>query len=82
MGPPFSHRNAFVSLDVGVSEPPTILAAYGTAIIEAPNAGSLVQGYAAFTLPSGVFGYGVFRASATGQLDQEAVVPLSDACTS
>jgi hypothetical protein len=26
-----------------------------------------------------VFGYGVFRASATGQPDQEAVVPLSDA---
>jgi P pilus assembly chaperone PapD len=51
------------------------LAAYGTAIIEAPNVGSLVQGYAAFTLPSGVFGYGVFR----GQGDQEAVVPLSDA---
>ncbi len=55
------------------------LAAYGTSIIEAPNAGSLVQGYAAFTLPTGVFGYGVFRASVTGQPDQEAVVPLSDA---
>src|ERR1035441_6732655 len=51
------------------------LAAYGTAIIEAPNVGGLVQGYAAFTLPNGVFGYGVFR----GQGDQEAVVPLSDA---
>ena len=54
------------------------LAAYGTAIIEAPNVGSLVQGYAAFTLPGGVFGYGVFR----GQGDQEAVVPLSDAAAS
>src|ERR1035441_5317817 len=54
------------------------LAAYGTAIIEAPNAGGLVQGYAAFTLPGGVFGYGVFR----GQGDQEAVVPLSDAAAS
>ena len=41
--------------------------------------GSLVQGYAAFTLPSGVFGYGVFRQSVPGQSDQEAVVPLSDA---
>src|ERR1022692_3307579 len=55
------------------------LAAYGTAIVEAPNVGSLVQGYAAFTLPSGVFGYGVFRQSVPGQSDQEAVVPLSDA---
>ncbi|QOY91321.1 hypothetical protein [Paludibaculum fermentans] len=55
------------------------LPAHGTAVIEAPNSGSLVQGYAAFTLPSSVFGYGVFRQSVTGQLDQEAVVPLSDA---
>jgi len=64
---------------VGGSTAQVNLAAYGTAIIEAPNAGSLVEGYAAFTLPSGVFGYGVFRASVTGQPDQEAVVPLSDA---
>jgi P pilus assembly chaperone PapD len=55
------------------------LAAYGTAIVEAPNVGSQLQGYAAFTLPSGVFGYGVFRQSVPGQSDQEAVVPLSDA---
>src|SRR5579862_60633 len=27
------------------------IAAFGTALIEAPNVGSLVQGYAAFTLP-------------------------------
>jgi P pilus assembly chaperone PapD len=55
------------------------LAAYGTAVVEAPNVGSLIQGYAAFTLPGGVFGYGVFRDSVAGQSDQEAVVPLSDA---
>ncbi len=55
------------------------LAAFGTAIIEAPNVGSLVEGYAAFTLPSGVFGCGVFRQSVAGQQDQEAVVPLADA---
>jgi hypothetical protein len=55
------------------------LAANGTAIIEAPNVGGLVQGYAAVTLPGGVFGYGVFRQSAAGRADQEAVVPLSDA---
>jgi len=52
------------------------LAAYGTALIEAPNVGSLVQGYAAFTLPAGVFGYGLFRQSVAGQQDQEAVVQL------
>ena len=55
------------------------LAANGTAIVEAPNVGSLVQGYAAVTLPGGVFGYGVFRQSVAGQQDQEAVVPLSAA---
>jgi P pilus assembly chaperone PapD len=55
------------------------LAAYGTAIVEAPNAGSLLQGYAAFTLPSGVSGYGVFRQTVAGQVEQEAVVPFSDA---
>ena len=64
---------------VGGSTTQVNLAAYGTAIVEAPNAGSLVQGYAAFALPSGVFGYGVFRASVAGQPDQEAVVPFSDA---
>jgi hypothetical protein len=55
------------------------LAAYGTAIIEAPNAGSLLEGYAGFTLPSGVYGYGVFRQSVAGRPDQEAVVPFSAA---
>jgi len=55
------------------------LAANGSAIVEAPNVGALVQGYAAFTLPDGVTGYGVFRQSVPGQLDQEAVVPLTSA---
>jgi P pilus assembly chaperone PapD len=55
------------------------LAAYGTAIIEAPNVGSLFEGYAEFALPSGVYGYGVFRQSVAGRADQEAVVPFSDA---
>lgn len=55
------------------------LVAHGTAIIEAPNSGSLVEGYASFTLPAGVTGYGVFRESVPGQPDQEAVVPLSSA---
>ena len=55
------------------------LPAHGTTMIAAANTGALVQGYAAFTLPTGVFGYGVFRQSVLGQIDQEAVVPLSDA---
>ncbi len=86
-GSPVSFPVNFVSsagtaLDVpsvGGSTEQVNLAANGTAIIEAPNAGSLVQGYPAFTLPDGVFGYGVFRQSAAGRADQEAVVPLSDA---
>lgn len=55
------------------------IAAYGTAIIEAPNAGDLVEGYAEFGLPTGVYGYGVFRQTVAGTADQEAVVPFSDA---
>ena len=55
------------------------LGPHGTAIIEAPNVGSLLEGYAEFTLPSGVFGYGVFRQSVPGLPDQEAVAPFSDA---
>jgi hypothetical protein len=48
-----------------------------TVIIEAPNAGVLQQGYAFFTLPAGVTGYGIFRQSVPGIADQEVVVPLS-----
>ena len=55
------------------------LAARGTAILEAPNTGSLLEGYASFALPAGVYGYGVFRQSVAGRPDQEAVVPFSDA---
>jgi hypothetical protein len=51
--------------------------ARGTALIEAPNVGSLVQGYVTAVLPTGVAGYGVFRQSVAGVPDQEAVVPLS-----
>ena len=53
------------------------LAARGTARIEIPNVGSLVQGYVSAALPAGVVGYGVFRQSVPGVPDQEAVVPLS-----
>src|SRR5208283_5834191 len=62
---------------VGGSTSQVNLPPYGTATIEAPNAGSLVEGYATFTLPPGVFGYGVFRQSVAGIADQEAVVPFS-----
>jgi hypothetical protein len=56
------------------------LAANGTAVIEAPNAGSsIIQGYASLVLPSGVSAYGVFRKTAPGSPDQEVVVPLSSA---
>ena len=53
------------------------LAAQGTALIEIPNVGPLLQGYVSAGLPPGVTGYGVFRQSVPGVNDQEAVVPLS-----
>ncbi len=53
------------------------LAARGTASLQFPNSGSLVQGYVSLALPSGVTGYGAFRQSVPGTPDQEAVVPLS-----
>jgi hypothetical protein len=85
-GSPVSFPVSFVSdagapltvPSVGGSTTQVNLAANGTAIIEAPNTGTLAQGYASFTLPSGVFGYGVFRQSVPGKHDQEAVVPLSE----
>jgi hypothetical protein len=49
-----------------------------TSIIEAPNSGSLLQGWAEVKLPEGATGYGVFRQSIQGRADQEAVIPLSD----
>jgi hypothetical protein len=64
---------------VGASTANLNIAAHGTAIIQALNSGNLVEGYATFTLPAGVTGYGVFRQSVTGLPDQEAVVPFSDA---
>lgn len=63
---------------LGTSTQVTI-APNGSAIIEAPNAGSLSQGYVSLALPVGVTGYGIFRQSISGRPDQEAVVPLSAA---
>jgi hypothetical protein len=67
---------------LGGSSAQVNIAAHGTAILEAPNSGSLVEGYATFTLPSGVVGYGVFRQSVPGIPDQEAVVPFSSSTSS
>jgi len=53
--------------------------AHGDAILEALNVGLLAQGYAVFSMPIGVSGYGVFRQSVAGKPDQEAVVPFSSA---
>jgi hypothetical protein len=50
-----------------------------TVLIQAPNSGSLSEGYVSVTLPAGVSAYGVFRQSVSGRADQEAVVPLSGA---
>jgi hypothetical protein len=55
------------------------LPARGSTILEAPNVGTLSQGYVLVSLPAGVYGYGVFRQSITGITDQEAVVQLSGA---
>ncbi|MEP6962310.1 MAG: hypothetical protein ABI995_09530 [Acidobacteriota bacterium] len=51
----------------------------GSVRIEAPNSGTLKQGYVSLTLPENVTGYGVFRQSVAGIADQEAVVPLVNA---
>jgi hypothetical protein len=48
-----------------------------TAVLEAPNADSLTQGWAEVILAPGVVGYAVFRQSVQGRADQEAVVPLT-----
>jgi len=52
------------------------LAPGGSTVLEAPNVGSLNEGYVSVFLPVGVTGYGVFRQSVPGAVDQEAVVPL------
>ena len=54
-----------------------LIPAGGTSIVEAMNVGSLSSGWATFSLPVGVSGYGVFRQSVAGRPDQEAVVPFA-----
>ena len=48
------------------------LAPHATAILEAPDVGTLNQGYVTASLPGGVTGYGVFRQTVAGVPDQEA----------
>jgi hypothetical protein len=67
---------------LGGSSATVQIPAGGTATIEAPNVGTtLYQGYAVFTLPPGVTGYGVFRQTVPGRPDQEAVVPFASSTT-
>jgi len=53
----------------------------GSATVVAPDNTSdpLSEGYASFILPPGVTGYGVFRQSVPGRVDQEAVCPFAPA---
>ena len=66
---------------IGGSTTTIHLTPQGTAIVEAPNVGALVQGYASAFLPGGVVSYGIFRKSAPGVADQEVIVPLSSAAS-
>ncbi len=66
---------------LGGSSTTVSIPAGGSARIEAPNTGTLNQGYVSATLPPNVTGYGIFRQSVPGIADQEAVVPLSNAGT-
>jgi hypothetical protein len=62
---------------IGSSSSMVNLGPHATAILEAPDTGTLNQGYVTASLPAGVTGYGVFRQSVQGVPDQEAVVPLA-----
>ncbi len=77
----FSDDSSSLSVpSIGGTSTTVNLAANGTAVIEAPNAGTaIIQGYASLILPPGVIAYGVFRKTAAGSPDQEVVVPLSSA---
>jgi hypothetical protein len=66
---------------VGGSSTVVTIAPHGSVIVEAPNAGSLSEGYVSVSPPAGVTGYGIFRQSVPGRADQEAVVPFSSAAS-
>ncbi len=64
---------------VGSASKTIALAPGASTIIEAPDTGSLAQGYVSLVLPPGINSYGVFRQSVAGVPDQEAVVQLTGA---
>ena len=67
---------------VTVSTTTVSVPAQGTAIIEAPNSGSLQQGWARVDVPAGMVGYGIFRytLSVPGQPTQlsEGEIPFAN----
>jgi hypothetical protein len=74
------YNDSAVELELGGSASRQItIPPRGTALIQAPNSGSLTQGWATWDAPAGLTGYGVFRQSAPGVPDQEAVVPFAAA---
>lgn len=66
--PAFSGTFAQVSIPAG-----------GTAVLETPTSGPLVQGYALVDLPAGVGGYAVFRQTVPGCPAQEASMTFASA---
>jgi hypothetical protein len=72
------NANAMNVSSVGGASVVVSLPPYGTKIIEALNTGAVTEGWATFSPPTGVTGYGVLRQSVAGRVDQEAVVPFSD----
>ncbi len=64
---------------IGAASRTITLAAGASTVIEAPDTGSLTQGYVSLSQPPGVNAYGVFRQSVAGAPDQEAVVQLTGA---
>jgi len=56
---------------VGSSSTTVSLSPRGSAIVEAPNTGSLVQGYASASLPDGVIAYGIFRQSIVAAIKRQ-----------
>jgi hypothetical protein len=67
---------ALFVLSLGASSTNVNIPAQGSAIVEATNNSTLNQGYASFSLPPGVSGYGIFRQTVAGRPDQEAVAPF------
>src|ERR1017187_3269952 len=72
------NANAMNVASVGGASAVVSIPPYGTKIIEALNSGAVTEGWATFSPPTGVTGYGVLRQSVSGRDDQEAVVPFSD----